>query len=832
MSFEAESRKIGDMDWVVGGVDFTSAPKIDTILALMEDTVIAIPDVSILTIFHDRLASCATALELQEEILTLANSLTEAAHIAQSMANTDWRKMSSVEMFAQMAAASGVQMTQGSGLLYLLIHSAQMGDKFVMDWTRSKLSSLPVYNVLLQSSAITQTTSLDTDLDHLSDLCTVRVVLALLTRWQSVAARFSSALGPQDMLQRASVLSRLATMFHLIRVGPTVAQTLTLWTLLTSPILERDMQIRFNALGMKMIQERVDQVRQIDLNDVTAYVGQAFGDPVKGEHLGNAVTVTRLPRGMWRAILGSSFLTNQIAGSEDTRYTPIGGVADPKHVTAIDSDTTVWPQLDPNGLPSLASWESVMHMQRDTLYLALEQRLTMLEQDVALSHARRNVTQTKEVIDCLRPHGHAVNPFVPCSSTDLTPAIYGINKAEIDIASVGDLMRTALIPDSVEAAYSGRSFDSRDIARYVRARTAGLRKRMSILASAQGRLDGAIADHVILHLPLSAAYKFWPTVIPLNLMEMCPPAYAGGAMTHVFVQDADGLAKCNGTSLHRFRETMRANLNQATDKPGSILAVIYGLMRIGVITHHTQAPSAAESLATLNILRGNSSLTVTGIQQGLEGQMSLTAGAKIKGIPGLDHIWGIRIAVALSKLLEETTKGIDLTGDGTWQLWPFTAMPMPADITRFQNGRTPPYSRPAGATVEETDALPLESFSRELMNIDDAPTAQRLTWIKNNGWARIEGRDMRTLHVASYPAGIYAGSPYVVGFKVSMDATRLRLVPQRADIVDALLWAPEIMYSAEKQVTLRGRPSGKVITLPDTARIALISSVLGEAREL
>lgn len=831
MSFEAESRKIGDMDWVVGGVDIIGAARMDTTLALLEDTVIAVPDVSILTTLHNYIADCTKPADIRSTIATLAAALTEAAHVAQSTAQQDWRKVKSVDEFQAMAEAAGLRLTKnghGLKLVFDLISKSQMGDKFVGDWSRTRLTSLPVWDALLQACSMSVNTSLADDLNGLREFVEVRMTLSLLTRWQSVAARFSSSIGPQDMLQRASVLSRLATLFHLMRVAPTVAEVVAMHHLIISPILERSVLIKFNEEeGLKRIASRVEQARAIDINDTTLFVTQAFADPLKAEHLGNPVTVTRLPLGLWREVLNQPIIKAAVQGIEDESYSPISGVAS---VTEISASTKVWPLLKANALLSLDAWETAVTTLRDVVWPRLNNRLDMLEQDVNLIYARRNASQTKEAIDILKPTGHTINPFVPSSSPDLTPAVFGISKAEIDISSVGDLMRTALLPDTVEGA-DGTTFDARDLARYLRGRAANLRPRLSELTSAPSGPPGknrGIADRVILHLPLSKANMFWPAVIPLHLIELCPPAYAGAAAVRTFVQDAEGLAAVNDQSLVRFRETMEANLEQGNEHPGNQIAVLYALFRVGVVTNHKRRPIQAELLATLNTLRANVKPTCAAI----DFDAALTAGATMKCVPGHDHAWGIRIPVALSMLLAKTNEPIDLTGDGRWLLWPYTAMPLPYDITRFNNRRTPVYSRPPAVRPEMESALPIEPLAEELLIIDTPEEAISCQWLKNSGWSRINGRDMRTLLVASYPSGVYAGSPYVIGFRSTVDALRLRLIPQRVDIADALLWATETMYSAERSVTLRGRPTAKVITLPDTAYTTFISSIYGEAREL
>jgi hypothetical protein len=814
MSFVGEGIKVGEFERLMSGVPLMNAERLDLKIALTSDGTIVIPS-GLLGLFHQTI--CNGGPSWRDRLITLAKACIRAAHIATALANVEWRRVDTVERFQALADAAGVKLDDvNTGLIYNLLSNAQVGTEFVPSWTAERLSSCHLYDDFLREVTLRMNGRLADDLDDAGDFTQLALCVSLLTRWQTVQAHYSSQPGSNDMAQRASVLSRLSALLHIIRVSGRLARIAILHAILNSVPLEISVSRRFTPEAVAQINARVQSIMKLDAFKWSERAA-AFFATASVEHLGSKVTAHRFPSGMWRALVSDQRLApTGSAGLVNLAITPWGA-----GLTAhdINPNTQYEPQLTPIATPSVASWETMSAEIRDNVYITLMLELDGLEQDAELTYACRQASAVADAVHDLAPSSLHVSKYYPASNTGMVPIIVGGGVADAAIQSADDLTESALVPESAQTP-DGSVFDTRDVARFMRVQAASLRERITLLA------PGQQASYVILPGTVSAVCGFWPTVSVFALRELVPPAYLPGSGRPTFPLTLDGLAQANSVSVRRFQEGMATNLSaQATD--GARYPIVFDLTRIGVVTRHSRPVAADDRQAVLNWLR-------TG--QALENP-ALVGNPQQVWVPGYDRPYGIDVRQNLAEMLGDTFEAIDLTGVGDWLLWPYTRMPLPPDITRHGGGRAPRLAREQRDLLDQNDrrALPSEALFhhpvgsvRRIM----ASGEQQTVYLGNRGFTRWTGKVVALMQFWSFPAAIYPGDGIVLAVRDAVDAGRTRLMPVRLDVTDVAMWTNNDLDSITQEAILAGRRTGATGRIPESAYIAEISVINGAPQSL
>lgn len=795
MGFLAESTTIGEHDTLFAGVPLHTSALGDRRLTILGDLGLVIPS-GLLGFCHQKMVE---AVSWRANCNDLASKLIGASHVAKALVNIDWKRVDRNRFPEIVAGANIVLNPLEIRDIWNMLNSAQLGDNFVPQWSSMQLYALPNFTEILSSLKYTHPGSRDGDITGLTELAFNKLYMSIITRWPRIASGFSSLSTPAgDMERRASVLFRLAGLFMVLKHTSTYVKALVLHALWTHPMFQSAITARANPNLLPRTESRLANYALLDTGNWKLFITAQL-KAVSGDHLNRKVEINRLPVGFWRTIV------DKLGAHPKHSATPIG-FHYTVDATDISGQTTIHPLLQPVGTITPEEWEKFTTDEEPKIYNELDKVLTALEGDSDLQYLLRDKSAIEQFRAHLNPLPILENVHIPSSGHQLIPILVSTRVASDPLKTMADLSETAIINEQTA------TIDARDIARFVRTRATTLRQRIQRLTKDTG--EGL---HAIFFAPIDPMHSRWPSRTPLKLMEMLPLAYLGRASNGLTrPATLEGFADINETSVARFHEAM----NVAFEEEGMTLTkggAIYALSRIGLVTEHEKAPSEAEKLEDLKLLKAPKAFT-------LEGRLLSPGKTSATGMKGhlafsSTYIWGVDAADNLNMLLADTEGAIPLTTDGKWLLWPYSRVPVPGSITADTITTVPIPDIgnmgnlfPRYHNGEAVGRLPLQLRAHP----GNGDNGGKRTWLPSLGFARLPGIDGRSYFPFSWPAGCYEGYPFVLASVKTPLGGGLRFLPMRVDVADVTLWTTDELITAPQAIELISAPGATAQTVPPT----------------
>jgi hypothetical protein len=779
---------------------------LDDRMAVLEDTVVHLPS----GIFGHILGNILRKTKDEELgwnaalLLELTDCLT-AAHIATAFANVDMRKIDSEDRLIAYALAAGLKGidTDVARRVHTKLMLAQLGTNLAPTWEDELLSTLmaeegdgaqaPILrSAILKSMTLANVGSLEDDLKSFERLAGVKVFLSLLTRLPRIVSQYASSASGSDMEQRANVLRRLAALLATMVVQPQLARLGVYLSLFQSPLFEAHISVNGVTNQLTALINRVKDYLKWDVFGWLEVCMAAHG-PRADEHLGRKVTAFTMPLGCFRQLTDKARM-----GAQFTAVPSQSHLGDQMDTAPIDANTVVHPVLrDVGGVA-----EDVWVHQIATLYAdvrnGIDSTLRTLDAMTDVNFALRVTaggTPAAEIAKtALMPAGSLAGMVVPPPLTSkpdqLIPVVTAIRTADAQLSTAGSITRSLLLPQSFDHVA-----DIRDWARFQKIRATGLTALADSAADAAQDLisnevtgckrTGVTLASVSFPLQLSPIYANWPTrSVPLPFWEFTAGAFLGGVQNGpVRPPTIEGFCDLLGVSPAQLQEVMDIAV-QAGSSSELALAIACSLGRIGLITHHATEKEGLQALRDPQA--PNSHLNFVFVDEAVK---YVTYGS--------EH-------VQRHMLFGAFAKPIQLTSDGTYLLWPYSAVPMPGDILAenmaigevvLPNGTVAHPNQPAIRVPKPTGAL----------------------W-RNDSIARTANVDARSYALIALPAGRKFGAALVISLLLQ-DLGYRRFVPARVDIIDALLDTIEDAPSGVTPILLSGRPGATTSTRPPNTHL-------------
>lgn len=805
---------------VITGVPYALPYVLDTRLALLRDTPIAIPT-GLFGYAWQSLTTAGKSAPLQgafawsDPLRVLLQDVVQAAFLAREAESRRWEKIFSPDQLRSLAESARLRVEAGAiDRLGKLIDLAQRGESISPGWKCSTLQMQPILDCIAASVRCTSNRSLQDDLEDLKGVAESMAFLSYLTRLPSIVPAYpssSSELG--SMTRRAATLKRFAALLGVLAVQGYVVRVALLKVLLTSPFFLYTHLDQYHKGEIEKAIAAADRLLSFDVTGWEARFRTTLG-PVTCSHLGKAVENYRLPRGMhhWFEEKTGAVDVRFAKGLNRSRF----NVGDSFVAEALNASTTANPLLMAAGVMKPEEWIAAGKEMARAILDAIVVLTTRFNQDelFTLSLLEEGTETDAAVAEAKKALAWNIpvhSPFVPASSAELAPISTRPFESDSPISTIPDVIETALVP------YYLGNHDIRDIARFVKLRASSVGRRVRGLASSIYALGNDEWMPVVLAAEVSPMHQQWTFYpVPFAYWELMPDALLG-TMPNVKTAglDVDGLTAVLGVTVSAFYEQNESVLQGDVLRPQSsvepVVAMALSLARIGALTYDENPSTKGEADILKNLKK-----------QGLE-ERSVTEASR--GFVRA-HLWGAwadkksggkaSTGGVEAQAFANTEEAVPLTRDRKWLLWPYTWIPVPGPLQDKECVFAPlaePVQYGAGSVF-----LPAWAMHRPLIAKDG--------WIRVREFARVKGLDSRSLTFVSYPAGLYPSSAVVMNFtkktfRSPAGVDYIMLEPKRVDFLDALLTTSDVPPNLTSKVMLIARPGRGSSEMPPAATVTL-----------
>lgn len=788
MSIQCDVPTIGIQDTVIGGVPFALPITLDTRAALVRNGKTFMPS-GLLGWMWSQMEGCVVeGLDVVDGCKMVARYLSMAGQICLAGASTQYRNLDD-QLVRRLAEAAGFTLSDGEVPVVLdVIALAQMGDKFVQQWTTAMLSESPLYEAMLHGLTLTRINNEASEIASWTQVVVFSGLLALWTRLPQVAEKFSSKTEVMDMERRASVCDRLSAYPALLAASARAAKIAMARAIIDLPLFSRVRALAVSESQYKELLSRVDAFLSLLPDMYKMYLADAL--QTTASHMGRECAVFRLPQGIWH-----ERILNVVAPATAAKLTAttLG-----QHMTVADihADTTVAPTLNTLQEISASTFESAVESLFNHLRVMLENEVALAityDQDMHVAYALRdahlNSQRISEARDALTPAGLVAMDITPAADPiKLTPTVYDVQTADDAISTVGDLLQSALLP-----AHYGHH-DVRDLARFRKGRALTLRDRLVGHLQDDEPHNTTETPGIVVFLPYTAIGAQKPLLsIAMPIFELYPSPFLGSAENGlVRPATGDGLADLLEHSESRMAEMFESLLNGPEGQAfASTLA--YAWAYIGHV-YHVKNGTVRKLDAWLSDLRKKGFVTApncdgafAGLADSIAWNGALTPSVKAQRFTTLSQF-------------------IQLDKAGRWVFAPYSWIAMPTDLTRETI-----ESALMSIALSPVPAVAPDTMRRRWRRVFKAE-AQLLPCA---GIGRIPGKDSRTTIPFSYPAARYGGSPISLALKSYTAGEATRYQPVRLDADDVLLWTTEELIGARSTVDLDCRPGKRFVSMPE-----------------